>query len=151
MDKPPNFSLVTDRIFASGLPSRRKHIEFLRKQGITAIITLTEEPLPTQLLNGTNIKNIHIPLKDHQPADPHTIADIVKTVNQLLAEGEKVLVHCRAGLGRTGMVLTAYLMAEEKTGWRESLEKIRHIRPGSVEPVQEKTLKEFEKIMKVGS
>ncbi|MCS7110090.1 MAG: dual specificity protein phosphatase family protein [Candidatus Caldarchaeum sp.] len=147
MERPPNFSMVTDFVAASGLPSTRKHIQYLRKIGVTAIISLTENPLPGKLLDGTDIKYFHFPLEDHQPADPRKIHEIVKTLQKLVNEREKVLVHCLAGLGRTGMVLTAYVMAEEKNRWRESLEKVRNLRPGSVEPNQEKTLEEFEKLV----
>uniref|UniRef100_A0A7C5U7Z9 Dual specificity protein phosphatase n=1 Tax=Caldiarchaeum subterraneum TaxID=311458 RepID=A0A7C5U7Z9_CALS0 len=148
---PPNYSAFNDRISASGLPSRRKHINFLRNQGISAIISLTEEPLPNSIIDGTNTKYFHFPLDDHMPADPRKIAEIVKTLEKLLADGEKVLVHCLAGIGRTGMVLTAYVMASEKIGWRQALDKVRKIRPGSVEPGQEKTLIEFERLIKLGS
>ncbi|MDR5710413.1 MAG: tyrosine-protein phosphatase [Armatimonadota bacterium] len=34
-----------------------------------------------------------------------------KDVAALLREGERVVVHCGAGIGRTGMVATAVLMA----------------------------------------
>lgn len=143
---PPNYSSFTEKIAASGLPSTKRHINFLRAQGITAIISLTEDPLPDSIINGTNIKYFHFPLEDHMPADPHRIAEIVRTIEKLLADGDKVLVHCLAGMGRTGMVLTAYVMTLEKTGWQQALEKVRKIRPGSVEPGQEKTLIEFERL-----
>ncbi len=104
---PPNFSMLTENVSGSGLPSTRRHIKFLRQQGITAIISLTEQPLPPQLLENQNIKYLHYPLADHQAADPAKILEIVKHLQKLVSSGEKVLVHCLAGLGRTGMVLTA--------------------------------------------
>ncbi|MEM0348983.1 MAG: dual specificity protein phosphatase family protein [Candidatus Caldarchaeum sp.] len=148
---PPNFSMFTENVAASGLPSRRKHIKFLRRMGITAIISLTEQPLPPKLLENMDIKYFHHPLADHQPADPTKILEIVKHLQRLVSSGEKVLVHCLAGLGRTGMVLTAYTMLEKNLDWGTALETVRSIRPGSVEKNQETCLREFEKLAKLGS
>lgn len=148
---PPNFSMLTENVAGSGLPSTRRHIKFLRQQGITAIISLTEQPLPPQLLENQNIKYLHYPLADHQAADPAKILEIVKHLQKLVSSGEKVLVHCLAGLGRTGMVLTAYTMLEKNLDWRTALETVRSIRPGSVEKNQENCLREFEKLAKPGS
>ncbi|MDW8083870.1 MAG: dual specificity protein phosphatase family protein [Candidatus Caldarchaeum sp.] len=150
MGRPPNYQEIFERVVASGLPSTKRHVRYLRDRGITAIISLTEFPLPKKLLDGTTIKYFHFPLEDHKPADPNTIREIVKTIQTLVKSGDKVLVHCLAGLGRTGMVLAAYLMMEEKIDWRASLERVRTLRPGSVEAGQEKTLEELEKRVKLG-
>lgn len=150
-ESPPNFSEVSEKITASGLPSQPKHIRFVKSKGVSAIISLTEKPLPKNLIENTNIKYFHFPLQDHKPADPYNLLKIVDTVQRLVEDGHKVHVHCLAGHGRTGMVLAAYMMKTEGLSWMESLEKIRRIRPGSVEKNQERTLREFEKILRPGS
>lgn len=150
-EKPPNYSAVTKKIVASGLPSRETHIKFLENEGVTAIVSLTEKPLPSKLLSGSKMKYFHFPLEDHKPADPKKIFEVASTVRDLVRSGEKVLVHCLAGMGRTGMVLTAYLMLENGGGWRENLDKLRALRPGSVEKNQEITLQLFEKLVKPDS
>jgi atypical dual specificity phosphatase len=43
-----------------------------------------------------------------------------------------VAVHCAAGLGRTGTVLAAYLVARGEEP-RAALARVRDLRPGSVE------------------
>jgi len=151
MEKPPNFSRFTETVYASGLPSTKNHIRFLEKIGVSAIVSLTEQPLPSKLLEKTEIVYSHFPLKDHQPARPEDLMQIVKEIKRLVENGGNVLVHCQAGLGRTGMVLAAYIMATEGLGWRESLAKVRQLRPGSVEKNQEKTLEEFERLLRAGS
>jgi hypothetical protein len=66
---PPNFSVVDEWVAGSGLPSRKTHIRFLKQRGVTAIVSLTESPLPDELLAGENIAYLHFPLKDHHPPD----------------------------------------------------------------------------------
>lgn len=49
-----------------------------------------------------------------------------------LAAGERVLVHCRAGLGRTGLVVSRLLVEFGETPLR-ALNAVRRARPGTVE------------------
>ncbi|MCS7129761.1 MAG: dual specificity protein phosphatase family protein [Candidatus Caldarchaeum sp.] len=149
LDRPPNFSEFNDNIVASGLPSQKKHMRYLKNRGVSAIISLTENPLPKELAD--DFAYFHFPLKDHQPAHPSSLLEIVKKLEELCERGHKVLVHCQAGYGRTGMVLTAYTMWKKRLGWRAALDVVRSVRPGSVEAGQEKSLREFEELVKAGS
>ena len=49
-----------------------------------------------------------------------------------LVAGERVLVHCRAGLGRTGLI-TARLLVEFGMTPLQALNAVRRVRPGTVE------------------
>lgn len=149
-EKPPNFSMVTKNVGGSGLPSRKTHIQFLRREGISAVISLTEYPLPSNILTS-DILYLHFPLKDHQAPRPEEVLKAVEKIEELVGKGHRVLVHCQAGYGRTGTVLAAYLMKKDGIGWVEALGKIRSMRPGSVERVQEKTLMELEKLFRADS
>lgn len=62
-------------------------LAFLRRQGIGAVLSLTEEPLtPAQLDRALDF------------------------IDGQRARGNKVAVHCLMGQGRTGTVLAAYLI-----------------------------------------
>ena len=50
--------------------------------------------------------------------------------------GMAVAIHCAAGLGRTGTVLAAYFVAKGLSA-REAVERVRQLRPGSVETVEQ--------------
>jgi protein-tyrosine phosphatase len=49
-----------------------------------------------------------------------------------LVAGERVLVHCRAGLGRTGLIASRLLVEFGMTP-RQALNAVRRARPGAVE------------------
>lgn len=51
-----------------------------------------------------------------------------------LGDGERVLIHCRAGLGRTGMI-AARLLVEAGQTPLQALNVVRRARPGTVETI----------------
>ena len=53
-----------------------------------------------------------------------------------LAAGERIVVHCRGGLGRTGTI-AARLLIESGVAPEEALRRVREARPWTVEPRQE--------------
>jgi protein-tyrosine phosphatase len=65
---------------------------------------------------------------------------------------EGVAVHCRAGMGRTGTCLAAYLMRFSGLSARQAISAVRRARPGSVESrQQEKALESFQTVLKDSS
>jgi atypical dual specificity phosphatase len=59
------------------------------------------------------------------------------------------MVHCAAGKGRTGSVLAAYLVKKQGVTAEEAIEKIRSMRPGSIQSVvQETAVSMYEKYLK---
>ncbi|GBC68749.1 hypothetical protein HRbin01_00434 [archaeon HR01] len=148
---PPNFSWFMHNLAASGIPSRRGHIRHLKGEGVTAVLSLTEAPLPRELYDGEGIKMLHIPLRNHEPPPAEVLLKAVQHLDELLKSGEKVLVHCVAGLGRTGTVLAAYLIYKQGMGYLEAVETVRRLRPGSIEDGQVEALKRFEGFLRAGS
>jgi protein-tyrosine phosphatase len=54
------------------------------------------------------------------------------TLRDALERGDKVLVHCAAGLGRTGM-LVARLLVDAGQAPGEAIARVRRARPGTIE------------------
>ena len=57
---------------------------------------------------------------------------ISKNVQQKINDGDKILVHCRGGCGRTGMIVLR-IMVEFGEDPDEALERLRKVRPCAVE------------------
>lgn len=52
-------------------------------------------------------------------------------------EGRKILVHCHAGLGRTGLAIACYFLYTGQYGGRRAVEAVRRDRPGALQTRQQ--------------
>ena len=53
---------------------------------------------------------LHVPIRDGEMEDPIAVRDAARTVAERVAAGRRVLVHCWAGLNRSGVVSARALM-----------------------------------------
>lgn len=64
-----------------------------------------------ELAEKRQMKFVSFPIPDRQvPASRSALAATLEKVNADLASGKNVLVHCRQGIGRTGMVAACLLV-----------------------------------------
>jgi atypical dual specificity phosphatase len=125
------------------MPESAADLDWLRRQGIQVLISLTESLLPRQWVNDAGLMIVHVPVPDMEPPSDRQFDHILETVRRANDVGMGVAIHCAAGLGRTGTVLAAYFVASGLSS-REALDKVRDLRPGSVETVeQERAVERF--------
>lgn len=117
-----------------GVPNRRQAIDedlaWLREQGIGAVLTLTETPLPEDLLARNGLVGVHIPVDDMTPPTPEQLDDALAFIHE---QGRRhaVAVHCLMGMGRTGTVLAAYLI-RHGSSTEDAMLRIRALCPGAI-------------------
>jgi len=149
---PTGFAwLESGRIAGSPLPGvvNDIHIDLqaLKRMGITALITLTERDLPTDVLRQHGLKNLHLPIYDHETPTLAQIQMLLRRMELLLEKGEVLAVHCLAGKGRTGIVLACWWVREGLTA-EEALRRLRLIDPRYVQNAeQEQFLQSYENII----
>jgi protein-tyrosine phosphatase len=58
------------------------------------------------------IQYVSFPIPDRSvPASRHAVLDLVHQLEQALAEGESIAVHCRQGIGRSALLAACVLVA----------------------------------------
>jgi atypical dual specificity phosphatase len=98
---------------AHGEGGHSRAIEELRREGIGAIVSLTEKPL---VLQGVLVEYQHAPTPDGDA--PEYLDSICNFIDAARRRGVGTFVHCHAGVGRTGTVLAAWLIwSRGMTAW----------------------------------
>ncbi len=134
---PPGFSWVDQpRLAALSMPRSTDDLVWLRRHGIDVLVSLTEEPLTRSWVNDAGLLVVNVPVPDMEPPTDRQLDYVLETIRKAQASGMGVAVHCGAGLGRTGTVLAAYFVASGMPPG-DAVEKVRNLRPGSVETAEQ--------------
>ena len=143
--RPTNFSwVIPDKVAGSGFPTTMEEFEWLLKQGIMGVVTMTENSLPPQWTR--RISYLHVPTPDMTAPEHGDIDGAVDFIHTHVEAGKPMAVHCAAGLGRAGTILACYLVKYGGYGAQEAIDEIRRKRPGSIQSaVQETAIKMYEK------
>lgn len=141
-NRPTSFLWVQDNtLAASGYPASKSQVDWLGRQGVKRILTLTESPLPAEWVRSFEVR--HIPMQDHQPPTVAALLEASTYVEDSIESKKPIVVHCLAGQGRTMCVVAAYLIKSKGMSVDDALRLLRRARPGAVEEGQEAALRDF--------
>jgi protein-tyrosine phosphatase len=113
--------------------------------GVSLLVTLLEEHelrllrIPTLLARAAahGLDTAWFPFEDGGvPADEPGLWALVGRILDAVRAGRTVVVHCRGGLGRTGLVAASCLI-ELGRAPAEAICTVRAARTGAIEPMQE--------------
>jgi atypical dual specificity phosphatase len=104
----------------------------LRDLGITALVSLDEAGISSDVVRRQGLDHLHLPVPDFEPPTIKQAERFTDYVDEQVARGGQVAVHCGAGIGRTGTMLSAYLIATGMSS-ADAINLVRQRRRGSVE------------------
>ena len=141
---PNRYWVVPGRLLAGEYPAGRdqaatlERLQQLLASGIDCFIDLTEpgeldayEDLLPGPFTPQAVIYLRKPIRDHGlPESPEQMEEILDELDAALAEGRRIYLHCRAGIGRTNLVAGCWLVGGGLPGdaalarlnelWRES-------------------------------
>jgi ADP-ribosylglycohydrolase len=125
---PATYWLVPGRLLVGehpGSQSRADAMDRLRRflvAGVTCFVDLTEPGelpsyeglLPFATPDGRRVEYLREPLRDHGvPSGPETVQRVIAMIDDALAAGHVVYLHCRAGIGRSATIAGCWLAARD--------------------------------------
>lgn len=122
-------------------------IDVIRKWGAVAVLTLIEDHEFSLLcveglgdaVRAAGMVWHHLPIVDVSVPDrrfEQAWMDIRATLHQQLDAGQRILIHCRGGLGRSGLV-AGTMLAERGVPSLTAIDLVRKSRPGAIETFEQ--------------
>lgn len=127
-----NFQVVDDHVLRGSHP-REETLPALAKRGVTTIVDLRAERnlhVEEELLADLGITRVNIPMRDGQAPTEAQVDRLLSVIDE--SKG-KVYVHCMAGVGRTGAMIGAYLVATGQESPAGALRRNLSVGPPSLE------------------
>jgi len=139
VELPPSdmhgFSFVDERLAGMPQPGAWRPIDvdlaFLAEE-IDLLVSLTTTPPPTSLVESAGLAHAHFPIVDMTPPTLDQQLEFVALLDDAFARGDRVGVHCLAGMGRTGTMLATWFVSTGLSA-EDAIAHVRAARPGSIE------------------
>lgn len=122
--------VVDKKIIASVYPKDEEYLFYLRKEeGIRSAVNLSEHPWPDGWMRSTGIECFHFPIIDMSVPSEDQVRKILEIIND---QKDPLMIHCAAGIGRTGTLIALYLV-DRGMECRSAIELVRQKRNGSIQ------------------
>jgi atypical dual specificity phosphatase len=134
--------ILNNFVATSPIAKNMEDIDSWKRAGVKAIAVLAE---PQEIarywgsvnnyfraLENKSFEFTYSPIRDFHAPDLIQLEKLVEWIDAKVRENKPVLVHCHAGIGRTGTIIAAYLV-KKGYGASEAIKKVRKSIPLALE------------------
>ncbi|KAL4075737.1 tyrosine protein phosphatase [Scleroderma citrinum] len=107
-------------------------LDYFEKRGVKLVVRLNTELYDKQLFLDRGISHQDLYFDDGTNPTDEIVRAFIDMSDNVVEDGGVIAVHCKAGLGRTGTLIGAYLVWKYGFTASEAIGFMRIVRPGSV-------------------
>jgi hypothetical protein len=116
MNASPNFDWITETLAVGGCFHPEQTESLAREHGIAAVVDLRSEGVDDgPLLRRHGITLLHLPTEDMCGVDAAHLDEGVRFASAHLDRGERVLIHCQHGIGRSAVLALCVMVHRGET------------------------------------
>lgn len=121
----PDFHWLSETVALGGCFPVERAGELAAAHGIAAVVDLRAEDCDDAAeLRRAGIELLHLPTPDLEPASHEHLERGVSFVRERVRRGDKVLIHCQHGIGRSALLALCVLVDQ---GW-EPIGALAHVK-----------------------
>ncbi len=120
---------IDEHVFMGAFPFSFD-VSNMQRAGVGAVVNTCEEYAgPVAAYERAGIEQLRVPTVDFTPPSLESVESAVAFMQQQIAQGRRVYVHCKAGRARSGTVVLCYLIAAQDMTPDQAQQRILARRP----------------------
>ncbi|KAK9477379.1 dual specificity protein phosphatase [Lipomyces japonicus] len=137
---PPHFVAFASPQYSSSLEisphkfptSVRNVIDFFIQRNVQLVVRLNSPLYDSRIFENRGIRHVDMIFEDGTCPGLDMVRKFVGAASDVISRGGMIAVHCKAGLGRTGCLIGAYLIYAYGFTAGQVISYMRFMRPGMV-------------------